>query len=188
MSFDNTTTTIRQTFCTVFSDVDRWFDENQPVRTFCPALGGWSIDQVLEHISLTNHFLMLTARKHVAIAERRAARGDAIETTTVDLAKIEIIGQRGSFGWERPEYMEPTGKPTRTIRDLLFQQLGECLIMLDRIKNGEGTLCRITMTVNNLGKIDLFQWLYFIVQHARRHLHQMEAIKREFAHTDNGSR
>ena len=35
------------------------------------------------------------------------------------------------------------------------------------------------MTVNGLGKIDLYQWLYFIAQHARRHLQQLAALDDE---------
>jgi len=42
--------------------------------------------------------------------------------------------------------------------------------------NGEGSLCKVRMSVNELGKIDLYQWLYFLAQHARRHLDQMEGV------------
>jgi len=37
------------------------------------------------------------------------------------------------------------------------------------------------MTVNALGKIDLYQWLFFLSQHARRHLQQLAAIEAEFS-------
>jgi hypothetical protein len=36
------------------------------------------------------------------------------------------------------------------------------------------------MPVNALGRIDLYQWLFFIVQHARRHLQQMASTEAEF--------
>jgi hypothetical protein len=36
------------------------------------------------------------------------------------------------------------------------------------------------MSVNALGRIDLYQWLYFLAQHARRHLQQMASIEEEF--------
>jgi hypothetical protein len=63
------------------------------------------------------------------------------------------------------------------VRDTLHRQLGECLILLDQMSGGLGALCRVTMTVNALGKIDLYQWLYFLAQHARRHLQQLAAIE-----------
>src|SRR5437660_1369416 len=90
-------------------------------------------------------------------------------------------GQRGSFGWVRPEHMEPTGVPSAEVRSTLREQLGECLILLERLDGGVGAVCRVTMTVNELGKIDLYQWLYFLAQHARRHLQQLAAIEAELA-------
>lgn len=74
--------------------------------------------------------------------------------------------------------MEPTGSPSSSeVRATLHRQLGECLILLERLDGGIGALCRVTMIVNDLGKIDLYQWLYFLAQHARRHLQQMAAIE-----------
>ena len=37
------------------------------------------------------------------------------------------------------------------------------------------------MTVNDLGKIDLYEWLYFLAQHTRRHLQQLASPEREWA-------
>ena len=53
---------------------------------------------------------------------------------------------------------------------------------MEQIGGGVGALCRVTMTVNDMGKIDLYQWLFFIAQHARRHLQQLAAIEAEFSH------
>ena len=36
------------------------------------------------------------------------------------------------------------------------------------------------MTVNDLGKIDVYQYLYFLAQHAKRHVGQMEKVEAEF--------
>jgi hypothetical protein len=182
MSHERTVRLVRDALCSIFAQVDSWFDRNDELRRFKPASGGWSVDQVLEHITLTNRFLMLTLRKWVGIAEHRARRGDAVPEGESDLECMAVIGERGSFGWVRPEHMEPTGLPSSVeVRANLHGQLGECLILLERISRGEGALCRVTMTVNNLGKIDLYQWLYFITQHARRHLQQLAAVEAEFA-------
>lgn len=35
------------------------------------------------------------------------------------------------------------------------------------------------MSVNDLGKIDLYQWLYFLARHARRHVQQMQEVERQ---------
>jgi hypothetical protein len=181
MPYERTTRAVHDALCAILAQVDAWFDRGEALRRFKPMSGGWSVDQVLEHITLTNHFLMLTLRKWVTIAEQRARRGDAIPEGESDLARLEVIGQRGSFGWERPEHMEPTGVPSSAeVRTRLRQQVAECLILLERIGGGVGALCRVTMTVNALGRIDLYQWLYFLAQHARRHLQQLAAIEAEF--------
>jgi hypothetical protein len=51
-------------------------------------------------------------------------------------------------------------------------------IGVDQIGRGEGALSRLRMPVNALGRID--QRLFFIVQHARRHLQQMASTEAEF--------
>ncbi len=181
MSYEQTIRIVRDTLCGVFSQVDTWFDRPDDLRQFKPTSGGWSIDQVLEHITLTNQFLMLTLGKWVGIALQRARRGDAIPVGESDLERLLVIGERGSFGWIRPEHMEPTGSPSSAeVRAILHRQLGECLIQLERLGSGVGALCQVTMTVNALGKIDLYQWLFFVAQHARRHLQQLAAIEAEF--------
>ncbi len=181
MSHEKTVQIVGNTLCQVLADVDKWFDRAAQLRRFKPASGGWSIDQVLEHITLTNRFLMLTLNKYGLIAERRSRRGDPVPPRESSLDPLLVIGDDASFGWIRPEYMEPTGTPTSIeVRDMLHRQLEECLILLERMSDGIGALCQVTMTVNNLGKIDLYQWLYLLAQHARRHLQQMQAVEDEY--------
>jgi hypothetical protein len=37
------------------------------------------------------------------------------------------------------------------------------------------------MSVNNLGKLNVYEYVYFLAQHARRHLTQMQDNAAEFA-------
>src|SRR5262245_41673191 len=125
MPYERTVGAVRQALREIFADVDGWFDRPAGLRSFRPASGGWSVDEVLEHVTLTNHFLMLTLRKGVAIALRRAARTAPAEGES-DLQRLEVIGRRGSFGWVRPEHMEPTGKPgAEEVRATLRRQLAD---------------------------------------------------------------
>jgi hypothetical protein len=67
--------------------------------------------------------------------------------------------------------MIPGGSQTRDeIRALLADQHGQCLNLLERMGNGEGRLCSFRMSVYGLGRLDMYQWLYFLVQHGRWHL------------------
>jgi hypothetical protein len=181
MTHARTVAIVRTNVIEMFADVDGWFERPPDERAFRPASQGWTIDQVLEHISLTNHFLMITLRKAVEKAVRRAAAGQPIPAGDSDLERLQAIGQRGSFHWVCPEHMEPRGRTTPAeVRNSLLQQREECLAFLDRLDHGEGALCQLRMSVNALGRIDLYQWLDFLAQHGRRHVQQMASIEDEF--------
>lgn len=181
MSYVQTISAVREHLTVTFAEVDRWFDEPESLCRFRPAGGSWTIDEVLEHISLTNHFLMLTLRKWVATALKRAKRGAASDGRASDLSRLDTIGRRGSFRWAHPAHMEPSGEASAIeVREILRQQAAECLKLLDAMPRGEGSLCKIRMTVNDLGKVDLYQWLYFIARHAERHVQQMDSIRRAY--------
>lgn len=181
MAFELTTVKIRSALESVACGVDEWFERPADTRRYRRANGGWSIDQILEHVTLTNRFLLMTCEKHQRIALHRARRGDVVPQTESDLERMAEIGERGSFPWIRPEHMEPTGEPSlEEVRELMRAQWRTCHEILDSLSRGMGALCHVTMTVNSLGKIDLYQWLYFIAQHAQRHTQQMAAVEAEF--------
>jgi len=86
-----------------------------------------------------------------------------------------------SFDWIRPEHMEPKGnKSALEIKEELLIQLNRCLNQLEKLKNGKGLLYKTTMTVNDLGKLNVYEYVYFLSKHAERHIGQMEENKKEF--------
>ena len=152
---------IRAELDATFSKLDQWFDRPLELLHFQPDKG-WTIAQVLEHVHLTNHFLLLTLNKQATRAVERANRGETIPQEPSDLEALNVIGIRGSFSWERPEHMEPTGDVSLSeIRQRLCEQKESCLQLLERLDNGVGRLVEVTMSVNQLGKIDLNQWPIF---------------------------
>ena len=97
-----------------------------------------------------------------------------IKNYNFDLKKFEKVAEYGAFQWIRPEHMEPKGELNLTeIRSLISQQYHQCLNYLDLMRNGEGLLCKTTMSVNELGKINVYEYIYFLSLHAQRHLTQM---------------
>jgi hypothetical protein len=67
--------------------------------------------------------------------------------------------------------MIPTGtRPVTEVREQLTGQHGHCLGLLERMGKGEGALCTFRMSVYGLGRLDMYQWLYFLAQHGRWHL------------------
>ncbi len=183
---------IRTELHETFGALDEWFTRPEGLRAHKPIRGGWSINQILEHITLTNHFLLLLIEKgrrkalQEAAKERLPAKLDTYQLTS---EALEQIGQPGTFAWVRPEHMEPQGvKTTAEVRELLRSQLDHCLRVLDELPNGEGTLYQTTMTVNQLGKLDVYQYLCFLVQHANRHLTQMQKVADEYAQSNRSIR
>ena len=154
-----------------FSGLDACFD--LPVGELERRPGyrdAWSVAQHLEHVGLANHFLLLTIEKGCRKALRRAAVLPVPETES-DLALLTPIAIPGAFDWPPPAHMLPTG-PRRldALRDLLREQRDRCLQLLAGMPKGEGRLVGIRMSVYGLGRLDMYQWLYFLAQHARFHL------------------
>jgi hypothetical protein len=178
--YQRTIQSVRTALETTFAEVDTWFDKPPSIRAVRPSTGGWTIDEVLEHITLTSHFLMIVIRNSTRKARRRAAAGAVVAVGESNLELLEPIARRGSFSWPRPEHMVPTGKPASTeVRQWMREQLQECLDLLAGLSHGEGSLFHVRMSVHDSGKLDVYQWLYFLAQHARRHIAQMEENERE---------
>ncbi|CAN5194693.1 hypothetical protein BH11BAC5_BH11BAC5_05360 [soil metagenome] len=168
----------------VFAEVDACFNEPKDLLDYHPEKEGWSIRKILEHISLTNHFLLILIRKATVKALEKAKLENYNELLTgydLDWEKLKQIGEHKSFYWNRPQHMEPTGTADLyEIKRQLHLQKTACLNYLNQLKNGEGVLYKTTMSVNELGKIDVYHYIYFLVQHARRHLTQMQKNRNEF--------
>lgn len=176
---------IRQALDAAFTQLDTWFDHPEAERRYRPPNGGWTVDEVLEHVGLTNHFLLILIDKGAAKALKNQAGLElAAELRGYQFAdpRLDEIGLHKSFEWLRPAHMEPTGqKPLAEVRQQLRDQLAHCHRVLDALPGGEGVLYRTTMSVNDLGKIDVYQYVYFLARHAERHLTQLARVGAEYA-------
>ncbi|RYY95595.1 MAG: DinB family protein [Chitinophagaceae bacterium] len=173
---------IREALTGAFSRIDAWFDRPESERRYKPA-GGWSIDAVLEHVALTNHFLLILVDKggrKALEAAQKTQLSEALADYRFHRDALLEVGRHGAFEWIRPEHMEPKGKKPAEVRAELHEQLERSLAWLERLPNGEGALHKTTMSVNALGKIDVYEYLYFIAQHARRHETQLGRIASEY--------
>ena len=153
------------------------FRKDPELRNYRPKDGGWTISEILEHIALTSHFLLILIDKGADKALRNI-QNQSLEKLRqefhYDLSRLNEIGIHKSFAWIRPEHMEPTGQKTdMEIRDQLISQLNRCLNHLQALKKGEGLLYKTTMSVNELGKINVYEYIYFLSKHAERHLQQI---------------
>lgn len=175
---------ISQRLTAAFDELDGWFAAPAQMRAYQPTNGGWTIDEILEHVALTNHFLLILIEKGTAKALKNAHGLDlATELTARQSARARLdeISQPGAFKWMRPDHMAPQGLKTGSeVAATLRQQLQQCQMVLSRLPNGEGVLYRTTMTVNDLGKMDVYDFVYFLAKHAERHLAQIASVVTEY--------
>lgn len=180
----NVITKIKDELSKAFAVLFLCFEANDELLDYRPAKGGWTIREVLEHVSITNHFLLILIRKGTAKAVEIAKDknyDDLLLNYDLDWDKLKMIGEHNSFKWNRPEHMEPKGTLSlNEIKSTLKEQMLECLSFLDQMPKGEGVLYKTMMSVNDLGKIDVYHYIYFLVQHINRHLTQMEKVREEF--------
>jgi hypothetical protein len=185
MHFEHILINLKRDLIRTFAVTDEWFDKGHTLRSYRPSTGGWNVNEVLEHVMLTNHFLLILIEKGCTKALKKVddLSGNVVAPKgyTLDNAALQEISKPGTFVWQRPEHHQPTGqKSMHEVRRELRNHLDRCLITLDLVPNGEGTLHQTTMSVNNLGKLDVYQFIYFLSLHMQRHLQQMRRIEEEF--------
>ena len=162
---------------TTHSEILSWFDKEVALKNYEPKNGDWSVNEILEHIALTSHFLFILIDKGTNKAIKNI-QNQSLEKLLFefdyDLDRLNSIGITQSFEWARPEHMQPKGiKSEFEIKEELIGQLNKCLNQLDKLENGEGLLYKTTMTVNQLGKLNVYEYIYFLSKHAERHIQQM---------------
>ena len=163
--------TVHDALVQMFSDLDAWCRRPPHELEARPGYpGAWSSAEHLEHVGLVNHFLLLTIGKGCAKALRRAGQVVPPEAES-DLAPLVAIADPDAFPWSPPPHMLPTGGEEHAeLRARLRGQCSRCLELLAGMPGGEGRLCTIRMSVHGLGRLDMYQWLYFLAQHGRYHL------------------
>ena len=138
-----------------------------------PAPGSWSALEVAEHAALMNHHVLLLVGKIAARCEARLASGERPPEEPSRLDALEMLAERG-FRWESPEHMVPGGHATaREIAGSLREQRRRCLTLLTRMRDGEGALHAVSMSVVG-GKLDLYQYLALVALHLERHGEQID--------------
>jgi hypothetical protein len=177
MSIDITISKINRELISAFAVLDSWFDRDEALlwqrssARWCPA-------EILEHVMLTNHYLLMLIEKGSSKALKLAGEKDLtheVKHYQFNSVALEAIAAPEAFTWDRPDHMEPTGtKPLAEVREELRNQLYRCLCQLDMLCQGQGIAYRISMSVNNLGKLDMYQYIYFLALHVNRHLRQLD--------------
>ncbi|HEX6886111.1 MAG TPA: DinB family protein [Planctomycetota bacterium] len=141
-----------------------------------PPDGGWTPREVLEHVTLTDRFLLILADKIAAKSRLRAARGAAWPAHPPRFEHLARLAGR-ELVWEAPAHMRPSGDvPTSELRARLAADRAHALALLDGAPGGSATLHRIRMSVvgGEDDRLDLYQFLEVVRLHAVRHGAQIE--------------
>lgn len=186
MTIENIIQNLKKDLIRTFAIADEWYDKHDELHRFKPFPDQWNVAEVLEHVSLTNQYLLALIEKGCDKALRRHNAqekfDDRINGYTLAIPALLEIGESGSFTWHRPEHHQPQGvKPLEELRFTMRDQLFRCLFVLECLPNGEGVLHQTTMSVNGIGKLDVYQYLYFLSLHVKRHLTQMQKLEHAFS-------
>lgn len=122
---------------------------------------------MLNHIGLTNGYLLILIEKGASKALANTQSRDLLAEATdyqFPREKLVAIGTLHTFPWTRPEHMEPRNNPhsQQAVRQQLHDQLVQLLNCLNYLAGGEGLLYQTTMSVNGLGKLNVYEYIYFL--------------------------
>ena len=178
MNIGNYIQLIRIELIQTHAEVLDWFSLEPKYLHFRPSDKGWTITEILEHISLTSKFLLLLIDKGSKKAMNNVKDlnlEEEMKTFDYNLERLNEIQDPAAFIWTRPDHMVSRGKLSEfEIKAIFIDQLRQCLNHLDDLKNGEGLLYKTMMSVNDLGKLNVYEYIYFLVLHAKRHIVQMK--------------
>ncbi len=140
--------------------------------TFRPAEGRWTLQEVAEHIILSETYLLDTIRQQVLGA---APEQDYVPDPAAD-AQVRSFVRDRSFQAQTTPALEPQGlfETTAAAIQALIERRSTTMAFL---QESEANL-RAHRLDHPVGqKYDAYQWFLFMVGHADRHLAQMEEIR-----------
>lgn len=154
-----------------------WLALEDPWWSQRPAPGAWSAAEVLEHVTLTQHYLLLLTEKLARRGLARAARGVAPPPTPTSTAVLDALASR-DFRWEHPEHMAPGGAATRAeLGARLREETRRALELFELTPRGAGALADARMGAID-ARLDVYGFLHLYTLHAERHLAQLERTAR----------
>ncbi len=150
------------------------------LREARPTEEGWSVAEVLEHLSrVEKGIAKLVALKVGEMQMQPEPAREAAEMVPVDLGKFGIV-VTPTVRLDAPDRVAPLGEMSaEDARAALLETRG---VLLDQLHAGDGlAYSSVRHPHPFLGELDLYEWVYFVGAHERRHLAQVRAIAAHFA-------
>lgn len=134
---------------------------------------GWSIKEIVEHVSLVEEGSLRIVQKLFGKAEANAVRSDVFPPLPIDFfQKLEGARDRKL---EAPERIHPRGE--QSLADSLEKLRKDRTVLTDlEAKLEKLDASAPTFPHPALGDLNAYQWIIMIGLHERRHLMQIERI------------
>ncbi len=143
---------------------------NEAQWRFKPSPEAWSAAECVEHVAITETFLLRTIQESVkapAAPEEILAQTSGKEDVIVKL----VAARKGKAS--APEGAHPTNRfPNSTELRAHFTEVRDRTILY--LRTTEDPLRRHTFDHFVLGPLDCYQWLVFMAAHSERHLKQLQ--------------
>ena len=134
---------------------------------------GWTIKEIVEHVSLVESGSLRIAQKLFGKAESEAIQCEALPSLPTDFwGKLESVRDRKL---QAPERIHPQGE--QSIADSLAKLRADRSVLAD-LRGKLETLDASAPTFPHpaLGDLNIYQWIIMLGFHERRHLMQIERI------------
>lgn len=186
MTTDIIIATIRNELIRAISALDSWFDRDDAVMHYRSAAVGCSVRELLEHVMITNRFLLKFVDQGSAkvIVKHDAQEMDillsnyCLENDT--LMENEVYK---SFDWGKGHAVSDGTMSLQEVRSEIREQLDRCLIHLELLDNGHGILYKTGLPVAGSEKLDIYQNIFLLARHVKRQLSQLDKILADYDET-----
>lgn len=144
-------------------------------ENFRPASGGWSIAEIVEHLSILESRLLGLMTVMVNKAEKAGLQRNADSATFNPVSLDEIVARSLKEKYVAPETAQPQGGVSISDSLARLRQSRDSLTQL-RPRFEATDLSSARYPHPAFGPLDLYQWLLMIGIHEDRHLRQLEAL------------
>ncbi len=153
----------------------------EPLREARPTIDEWSAAEVLEHLARVERGIAkLVALKVGEMQAQADPPREASDMPAVDLSKFDLLADRIARKLVAPERVQPSGEYSESsARAALAETRG---ILLDQLHAADGlALSTAAHAHPYFGELNLYEWVYFVGGHERRHTQQVREIAIHFA-------
>lgn len=174
MTIEQTISQIRKELIRSISALDAWFDKDDAL--FARKLHGSTktVRDLMEDVVLANRHL-LNIIDRARMGSRIDAHDPPVKDYLVFSQEIDRELTENVFTWP---IENPIFKPSslEQVRYEIREQLDRCLIHLELLMEGQTSAFQTEFSLGAIGRLDIYQSIYFLALHVRRILGQLDSV------------